>query len=144
MRIPPLTTIFLTLSLSACVASSIGGGTTYNAINAAATARDLHDLCLRAANTGTEREEDNREFYKNCLQHYYGRTANNPVNNNTTSAAQGTEEVQIEKRGSSYYVPVRINDTITLPFHVDTGPDSLVIPEDVALRCGGHPRGSGR
>jgi len=31
---------------------------------------------------------------------------------------QKYEEVQIEKRDSSYYVPVRINDTIiiTLPF----------------------------
>ena len=46
---------------------------------------------------------------------------------------QGREEIQIEKRGSSYYVPVRINDTITLPFHLDTGADDLAIPADVAL-----------
>ena len=34
------------------------------------------------------------------------------------AALQKHEEVQIEKRDSSYYVPVRINDTIiiTLPF----------------------------
>ena len=46
---------------------------------------------------------------------------------------QGLEEVQLEKRGSAYYVPVRINDTITLPFHLDTGADDLAIPTDVAL-----------
>ena len=48
-------------------------------------------------------------------------------------AVQELEEVQLEKRGSAYYVPVRINDTITLPFHLDTGADDLAIPTDVAL-----------
>ena len=45
---------------------------------------------------------------------------------------RGREEIQLEKRGSSYYVPVRINDTITMPFLLDTGADDLVIPADVA------------
>ena len=44
----------------------------------------------------------------------------------------GPEEVQIENRGSSYYVPVRINDTITIPFLLDTGAGDLAIPADVA------------
>ena len=34
---------------------------------------------------------------------------------------QRPDEVQIERRGDAYYVPVRINDTITLPFLLDTG-----------------------
>jgi clan AA aspartic protease (TIGR02281 family) len=41
--------------------------------------------------------------------------------------------VSIEKRGGTYRVPVRINDTITLPFLLDTGAADLVIPADVAL-----------
>jgi clan AA aspartic protease (TIGR02281 family) len=41
--------------------------------------------------------------------------------------------VQIEKRGNSYRVPVRINQTITLPFVLDTGAEELAIPADVAL-----------
>jgi clan AA aspartic protease (TIGR02281 family) len=41
--------------------------------------------------------------------------------------------VAIEKRGGTYRVPVRINDTITLPFLLDTGASDLVIPTDVAL-----------
>jgi clan AA aspartic protease (TIGR02281 family) len=45
---------------------------------------------------------------------------------------QKHEEVHIERRGSSYYVPVRINDTITLPFLLDTGAGDLAIPRDVA------------
>jgi clan AA aspartic protease (TIGR02281 family) len=48
------------------------------------------------------------------------------------SLAQGPEEIHIERRGSSYYVPVRINDTITLPFLLDTGAGDLAIPTDVA------------
>jgi gag-polyprotein putative aspartyl protease len=44
-----------------------------------------------------------------------------------------TDEVAIEKRGGTYRVPVRINDTITLPFLLDTGAADLVIPADVAL-----------
>jgi predicted aspartyl protease len=48
-------------------------------------------------------------------------------------SARKREEIQIEKRGSSYYVPVRINDTITIPFHLDTGADDLAIPADVAM-----------
>jgi clan AA aspartic protease (TIGR02281 family) len=50
----------------------------------------------------------------------------------TAPSAQGPEEIQLEKRGSSYYVPVRINDTITLPFLLDTGAGDLAIPADVA------------
>jgi clan AA aspartic protease (TIGR02281 family) len=41
--------------------------------------------------------------------------------------------VSIEKRGGTYRVPVRINDTITLPFLLDTGASDLVIPTDVVL-----------
>jgi predicted aspartyl protease len=41
--------------------------------------------------------------------------------------------VKIEKRGNSYRVPVRINETITLPFVLDTGAEELAIPADVAL-----------
>ena len=60
------------------------------------------------------------------------------------SSTQGSEEIQIAKRGSSYYAPVRINDTITIPFHIDTGADDLAIPADVALtliRAGALKRG---
>ena len=46
--------------------------------------------------------------------------------------AQRREKVQITKRGDAYYVPVRINDTITVPFLLDTGAGDLAIPEDVA------------
>jgi hypothetical protein len=45
----------------------------------------------------------------------------------------GPEEVPIERRGDTYRVPVRINDTITLPFLLDTGASDLAIPADVAL-----------
>jgi hypothetical protein len=45
----------------------------------------------------------------------------------------GVQEVKIERRGDTYRVPVRINDTITLPFLLDTGATDLVIPVDVAL-----------
>ena len=44
-----------------------------------------------------------------------------------------SDEIQIERRGDAYYVPVRINDTITLPFLLDTGASDIVIPADVAL-----------
>jgi predicted aspartyl protease len=51
----------------------------------------------------------------------------------TSPHAQRPEEVPIERHGSAYHVPVRINDTITLPFLLDTGAADLVIPADVAL-----------
>jgi hypothetical protein len=47
--------------------------------------------------------------------------------------AQRPQEVTIERHGDTYRVPVRINDTITLPFLLDTGASDLVIPADVAL-----------
>ena len=46
---------------------------------------------------------------------------------------QRPDEVQIQRQGDAYYVPVRINDTITLPFLLDTGASDIVIPADVAL-----------
>ena len=58
--------------------------------------------------------------------------------------ARGPEEVRIERRGDTYYVPVRVNDTITLPFLLDTGASDLVMPADVALtlmRAGALKRG---
>jgi clan AA aspartic protease (TIGR02281 family) len=47
--------------------------------------------------------------------------------------AGGAQEVKIERHGDTYRVPVRINQTITLPFLLDTGASDLVIPADVAL-----------
>src|SRR5215469_11643893 len=35
--------------------------------------------------------------------------------------------------GGGYTVPVRINDTITLPFLIDTGATNVVVTDDVAL-----------
>ena len=67
-----------------------------------------------------------------------------PIQTRLRPPARGLEEVQIEKRGSAYYVPVRINDTITLPFILDTGATDLAIPADVALtliRAGALRRG---
>jgi hypothetical protein len=46
---------------------------------------------------------------------------------------EGAQEVKIERHGDTYRVPVRINETITLPFLLDTGASDLVIPADVAL-----------
>jgi hypothetical protein len=43
------------------------------------------------------------------------------------------ETIPIQKRGNAYTVPVRINQTITLPFILDTGAGELAIPADVAL-----------
>jgi clan AA aspartic protease (TIGR02281 family) len=102
-----------------------------------------------AANTGIERVVDNREFYKNCLHHYGLATEDNGIvvkgaggdTSRIGSAEQRGEDAQknnnsisyITKKGNSYYVQVRINDTITLPFLLDTGASDLVIPVDVAL-----------
>ena len=59
-----------------------------------------------------------------------GQTAStSPV----SAVAPPREEIQIQRRGSAYVVPVRINQTITLPFILDTGAAELVIPVDVAL-----------
>ena len=41
--------------------------------------------------------------------------------------------MSIERIGKTYRVAVRINETITLPFILDTGATDLVIPADVAL-----------
>jgi clan AA aspartic protease (TIGR02281 family) len=46
--------------------------------------------------------------------------------------AHGATEVRLEKRGGAYYVPVRINDAVTIPFLLDTGASDLAIPVDVA------------
>ena len=61
-----------------------------------------------------------------------------------TRTVASTENVPIEKIGNSYRVPVRLNQTITLPFVLDTGATDLVIPADVALtliRAGALKRG---
>jgi len=46
---------------------------------------------------------------------------------------RSTDEVPIERHGSTFRVPVRINRTITLPFVLDTGAVEMAIPADVAL-----------
>ena len=62
-------------------------------------------------------------FLETSLEPSFQRAQPNPL----------TEEIRIEKRGNSYRVPVRINQTITLPFILDTGASELAIPADVAL-----------
>jgi hypothetical protein len=47
--------------------------------------------------------------------------------------ASSSDPIDLERRGDSYMVPVRINSTITLPFVLDTGAEELVIPADVVL-----------
>lgn len=49
------------------------------------------------------------------------------------SASTSSDEIPIERSGGAYVVPVRINQTITLPFILDPGAEELVIPVDVAL-----------
>ncbi len=50
-----------------------------------------------------------------------------------SSASISQDKISIERSGEAYVVPVRINQTITLPFIIDTGAEELVIPVDVAL-----------
>jgi clan AA aspartic protease (TIGR02281 family) len=56
-----------------------------------------------------------------------------PLQAQPSPSPQAIQEVKIERRGDTYRVPVRINDTITLPFLLDTGASDMVIPADVAL-----------
>lgn len=43
------------------------------------------------------------------------------------------EKVPVEKRGGVYYIPVEINDSLTLDFIVDTGAAEVTIPADVIM-----------
>ena len=45
---------------------------------------------------------------------------------------RGVEEVALQAKGRSFYLPVRINGTITIPFLLDTGAEGLALPSDVA------------
>lgn len=49
------------------------------------------------------------------------------------SASTSPDEIPIERDGNDYLVRVRINQTITVPFVLDTGAEELGIPLDVAL-----------
>jgi gag-polyprotein putative aspartyl protease len=60
-------------------------------------------------------------------------TRGSPVSQPLPSASTSPDEIPIERSGDAYVVPVRINQTITLPFILDTGAEELVIPVDVAL-----------
>lgn len=44
-----------------------------------------------------------------------------------------SETIQLEDHHGTYMLPVRINDSITLPFILDTGATEVVIPADVFL-----------
>ena len=43
------------------------------------------------------------------------------------------ETIPLEDNQGVYMVPVRINDTITLPFIIDSGASEVTIPSDVFL-----------
>ncbi len=78
-------------------------------------------------------EEQDEDALRQCgLPHSSG--GGSPFRSTqSVPASGGPQEVKIERRGDTYRVPVRINDTITLPFLLDTGAADLVIPADVAL-----------
>jgi hypothetical protein len=44
-----------------------------------------------------------------------------------------SETIQLQHQGGTYMVPVRINETIILPFVVDSGAAEVSIPTDVFL-----------
>jgi clan AA aspartic protease (TIGR02281 family) len=87
------------------------------------------DLTL---NIGFQQSQEVVNFYS----HFRGRTSE-PLPTTVPEATFETpvvgETVTLERRGDAYLVPVRINQTITLPFILDTGATDLVIPADVAL-----------
>jgi predicted aspartyl protease len=103
------------------------------------------DNCAAAAP-----RDDKSEYFKKCMKQYgYSVASDNDLihavargreygyavpsdDDPSARPVQGQEEIQIEERGSSYYVPVRINDTITIPFLLDTGAGDLAIPADIA------------
>jgi clan AA aspartic protease (TIGR02281 family) len=45
---------------------------------------------------------------------------------------RAVEEIALQAKGKSFYLPVRINGTITIPFLLDTGAEGLALPADVA------------
>jgi clan AA aspartic protease (TIGR02281 family) len=134
-----LSPIATVLALTACANNASTG---YNGIDPTSAAADK---CHKTAAAVTTSGDENLEYWIKCMTQYgymvnpRGRwllpqIAGPHSVSSTVSApsAHGREEVQLDKRGSSYYVPVRINDTITIPFLLDTGAGDLVIPEDVA------------
>ena len=136
MKIPTLTAIALILNFTACANNASTG---YNSINndpvtAAVTAAAVKCHKTADAVDDTPFGEEHLAYFKKCMKQYGYNTSAHPDVSSTVSAppAQGLGKVQIEKRGSSYYVPVRINDTITIPFLLDAGAGDLAIPEDVA------------
>jgi predicted aspartyl protease len=44
-----------------------------------------------------------------------------------------SENIQLERSGGVYTVPVRINDAITIPFVIDSGAAEVSIPADVFM-----------
>jgi len=48
------------------------------------------------------------------------------------SRATNLDEIPLQAKGKALYLPVRINDTITIPFLLDTGAEELALPVDVA------------
>src|SRR5437868_1625218 len=49
----------------------------------------------------------------------------------TTPLASHAETIQLEQRGRVYFLPVRINDAVTVPFILDSGASEIAIPADV-------------
>src|SRR5947207_4173179 len=45
--------------------------------------------------------------------------------------ASHAETIQLEQRGGVYFLPVRINDAVTVPFILDSGASEIAIPADV-------------
>jgi clan AA aspartic protease (TIGR02281 family) len=48
-----------------------------------------------------------------------------------TALALHAETIQLEQRGGVYMLPVRINDSVTVPFVLDSGAAEIAIPSDV-------------
>jgi hypothetical protein len=157
MKTSPLTAVALIVNFTAC-ANDVS---TINP-NDPTIWRMADDKCVKAADAATTPGEENYAYFKRCMKQYGynlyipGENANAIIasNPNPTQVysghdvpappAQGPGKVQIERRGGAYYVPVRINDTITIPFILDTGASDLAIPADVALtlmRAGALRRG---
>ncbi len=84
------------------------------------TAQDI--VCVRCVESGTS----------DCNAQCMGEAAA-PSLAPSSLRSSSPDEIPIERRGGEYVVPVRVNQTITLPFVLDTGATELTIPVDVAL-----------
>jgi clan AA aspartic protease (TIGR02281 family) len=130
-----------TIALASMLAVGTAGAEIYRWTDAEGRVHFTQDLSQVPARYRKQAEERAREpVNRGRVQTYSGRSdsgsSSPPAKRGASSDTGKVYKIAVQRAGTSMMVAVRLNDSVTAPFLLDTGASDVLVPESVAKELG--------